>query len=270
MSTSVNKSPGLHHRKGACLLKSVSVFLNIARNAKARSVTSTTRVAPKKQKMTSKEYKCPSKVLDIVKRSSAFSRSETETLYKIYKQLISVNRPAQIVDRSLGSTASINKLSINEGIDRTLFRELLHNTFDLITEDTLMDRIFCVWDKMNVGLLTFDAFFNGLVLFLKGNENEKIEFCFAVYDLNSDGYIVKDEMFQLLKNCLIKHPQDEDPDEGVKDLVELIMKKLDKDKDGKVSLDDFKGSVVEDNLLLQAFGKCLPDERVCDTFLLTI
>lgn len=42
-------------------------------------------------------------------------------------------------------------------------------------------------------------------------------------------------MFTLLRNCLIKQPQDEDPDEGVKDLVEIVLKKFDLDKDGKVN-----------------------------------
>lgn len=83
-----------------------------------------------------------------------------------------------------------------------VFRELLHNTFDIITEDMLMDRIFCVWDKLNAGLLTSDAWFSGLSIFLRGSIHEKIEFCFTVYDLNSDKYITKDEMFQLLKYIL--------------------------------------------------------------------
>lgn len=41
------------------------------------------------------------------------------------------------------------------------------------------------------------------------------------------------------RNCLIKQPQDEDPDEGVKDLVEIALRKLDIDKDGKVSFLDY-------------------------------
>lgn len=56
-----------------------------------------------------------------------------------------------------------------------------------------------------------------------------------MYDLNGDGFITRDEMFVLLRNCLIKQPQDEDPDEGVRDLVEIALRKLDIDKDGKVS-----------------------------------
>lgn len=78
------------------------------------------------------------------------------------------------------------------------------------------------------------------------------------------------KLHKCFRNCLIKHPQDEDPDEGAKDLAELVMRKLDKDKDGKVSLEDYQLSVTEEPLLLEAFGRCLPDERACDTFLSTI
>lgn len=33
-------------------------------------------------------------------------------------------------------------------------------------------------------------------------------------------------MFQMLKNCLVKQPNEEDPDEGIKDLVEITLKKM--------------------------------------------
>ena len=33
-------------------------------------------------------------------------------------------------------------------------------------------------------------------------------------------------MFQLLKSSLVKQPTEEDPDEGVKELVELSLKKM--------------------------------------------
>lgn len=127
-----------------------------------------------------------------------------------------------------------------QGIDRIVFRELLHSTFDIVTEEILMERIFCAWDKAHEGLpLRLEGWLIGLSIFLRGTPTEKIQFCFRVYDINSDGFITRDEMFTLLKNCLIKQPQDEDPDEGVRDLVEIILRKFDIDKDGKVSIDCF-------------------------------
>lgn len=88
---------------------------------------------------------------------------------------------------------------IFQGIDRVVFREILHNTFDIVAENMLMDRIFCVWDKTNSGLISLEAWLNGLSLFLRGSTLKHIEFCFSVYDMNADGFITKDEMFQLLK-----------------------------------------------------------------------
>lgn len=86
-----------------------------------------------------------------------------------------------------------------QGIDRTVFREVLHNTFDIVTENMLMDRIFCVWDRNNCGLITVENWFRGLSLFVKGTIAEQIAYCFSIYDLNADGYISKEEMFQLLR-----------------------------------------------------------------------
>lgn len=57
--------------------------------------------------------------------------------------------------------------------------------------------------------------------------------CFEVFDLNGDGYISKEEMFHMLKNSLLKQPSEEDPDEGIKDLVEITLKKM-------VSMSDLK------------------------------
>lgn len=80
----------------------------------------------------------------------------------------------------------------------------------------------------------------------------------------------KETKMYLNRNSLIKQPQDEDPDEGVKDLIEIVLRKLDKDKDGKISLEDYRQSVLEEPLLLEAFGRCLPNERARDTFLTTM
>jgi len=69
---------------------------------------------------------------------------------------------------------------------------------------------------------------------------------------------------------LIKQPGEEDPDEGVKDLSELALKKFDVDHDGKISFRDYEMVVKEEPLLLEAFGQCLPTEESCAGFLATL
>ncbi|XP_053117753.1 calaxin isoform X1 [Hemicordylus capensis] len=149
------------------------------------------------------------------------------------------------------------------GLDRNSFRNILHVTFGM-TDDMLMDRVFRAFDKDNDSCVSITEWVEGLSIFLRGTLEEKIKFifskdCFDVYDLNSDGYISREEMFHMLKNSLLKQPSEEDPDEGIKDLVEITLKKMDYDHDGKLSYVDFEKAVRDENLLLEAFGPCLPD-----------
>ncbi|CAH8867261.1 unnamed protein product [Trichobilharzia szidati] len=109
----------------------------------------------------------------------------------------------------------------------------------------------------------------GLSTFLRGTLLEKTKFAFEVYDLNSDGRITREEMFQLLKYSLIKQPTDEDPDEGVRELVEITFKRLDVDHDGRLNFTDFQQAVEDNALLLEILGQCFPDEEVTTAFLST-
>ena len=68
-----------------------------------------------------------------------------------------------------------------------------------------------------------------------GNHEEHTKYCFDIYDLNGDGAISREEMLNMLKTSLGRQGLDDDPDEGVKDLIDMTLKKLDRDKDGKVS-----------------------------------
>ncbi|KAK3588905.1 hypothetical protein CHS0354_007054 [Potamilus streckersoni] len=151
-------------------------------------------------------------------------------------------------------------------LDRLKFRDLLHDMFGM-TDDILMDRVFRAYDRDNDNFLNHDEWVMGLSIFLRGTLEEKTKFCFNVYDLNGDGYISREEMFQLLKNSLIKQPTEEDPDEGIKEMVELVLKKMDHDHDSRLSYADFESTVKEESLLLEAFGPCLPSPEKRQAFL---
>lgn len=98
-----------------------------------------------------------------------------------------------------------------------------------------MERIFVAWQRDHeLQPLRLEPFLCGLSVFLRGTPAERIAFCFRVYDINADGFIARDEMFTLLKNCLIHPPQEEDPDEAVREWMEIILRKMDGDSDGRV------------------------------------
>ncbi|PKU40976.1 ef-hand calcium-binding domain-containing protein 1 [Limosa lapponica baueri] len=174
-----------------------------------------------------------------------FNKSEVECLIKLFNAL--VKRPGQSNSRFAGL-----------GFDRSMFRDTLHSAFGM-TDVMLMDRVFRTFDRDNDSCIGVVEWVEGLSVFLRGTLEERIKYCFEVYDLNGDGYISREEMFQMLKNSLLKQPSEEDPDEGIKDLVDIALKKMDYDHDGKLSFMDFEKAVRDETLLLEAFGPCLPD-----------
>ncbi|XP_009999891.1 PREDICTED: EF-hand calcium-binding domain-containing protein 1 [Chaetura pelagica] len=151
-----------------------------------------------------------------------------------------------------------------------MFREALHATFGM-TDDVIMDRVFRAFDRNNKNRISAVEWVEGLAVFLRGTMAEKMKYCFQVYDLNGDGYISREEMFQLLKNSLFEpSSSEENADEGIKDLVDITVKKMDCDHDGKISFMDFEKAVGDENLLLEAFGPCLPDIKSTMAFEKTI
>ena len=60
----------------------------------------------------------------------------------------------------------------------------------------------------------------------------------------------KEEMITMMKSCLVKQGTTEDDgDEGVKDLIEMTLRKMDHDKDGRVSYPDFQTTVTKAGIL---------------------
>ncbi|NXM13944.1 EFCB1 protein, partial [Ploceus nigricollis] len=190
----------------------------------------------------------------LTRSAKHFTKSEVECLVKLFDTLV----------------AKASSQFAGAGFDRTVFRDTLYNAFGM-TDDVVLDRVFSTFDRDNSGCITVVEWVEGLAVLLRGTLEEKMKYCFAVYDLNGDGYISKEEMFQMLKHSLLIQPADEEPDEGVKDLVEIALKKMastylfipfllqDYDRDGKLSFTDFEKAVRDENLLLEAFGPCLPD-----------
>lgn len=200
--------------------------------------------------------KSEKKMIDALCRETHFNRNEIENLVRIFKGLF------------LDMTKNEQQKHENYKLDRNKFRDILHNTFNM-TDDMLMDRVFRAFDKDSDSYVNMQEWVRGLSIFLRGTFDEKTKYCFEVYDLNSDGYISREEMFHMLKYSIVKQPTEEDPDEGIKDLVEITLKKMDYDHDSRLSYADFQKSVELEPLLLEVFGPCLPDNKSKHAFLTT-
>ncbi|XP_023423133.1 calaxin-like [Cavia porcellus] len=183
-------------------------------------------------------------VESISKTVKSFKKGEVECLIKLFHSFM------EKVGGRFG----------NLGLDRDTFQEILHSIFGM-TDDTLMNRVFCAFDRDNDNYINLEEWIRGLSVFLRGTFEEKMKFCFEVYYLNGDGYISREEIFEMLKNS-IHQDSPEETDEGIRELVDIIVTKMDYDNDGKISFTDFEKAVRQDKLLLEVFGPCLPETKV--------
>ncbi|CAH1126791.1 unnamed protein product [Ceutorhynchus assimilis] len=182
-----------------------------------------------------------------------FTYTEIEALLLIYYKLW---KEGTAVDPKL------------EGVTKIQFRDVLHFVLDM-TDDILMDRVFLAIDKGPHSCISMEIWASTFSLFLRGTLEEKIRFCFSVYDIKGEGLIGRDIMFQLLKYSFISQSSDEDAEESVRDMIEQITKKMDLDRDGKISYADYHHSVLKNPMLLEAFGPCLPPRQAAYAFLST-
>lgn len=154
-------------------------------------------------------------------------------------------------------------------LDKMKFREILIEHFEF-TDPILMDQVFKTFDTDSDGFVDIEEWVRGMSIFLRGTMDQITRFCFDTYDMNSDKSITRDVMFTLLKNCLAEKGQQElgedDPEEGVKELIELILKKMDLDRDTKLGFDDYKQSCCQEDLLIEFLGRILPDKKQCRKF----
>ncbi|XP_077599078.1 calaxin-like [Stigmatopora nigra] len=183
----------------------------------------------------------------ITKQVDHFSQTEIECLLREFYSII-------------GQTTNTGKNTLDE----RKFRGILTNEFGL-TNNTIMERVFKTFDKDNDGFVNPKEWVEGLCVFLRGTLDERIKYCFRVYDLGGDDYISREEMLLMVRNCLRLHGE-EDPYDGIKDLVEITLKRMDHDNDDKLSFDDYAKSVKELDIVLEAFGTCLPNATKIEMF----
>lgn len=53
------------------------------------------------------------------------------------------------------------------------------------------------------------------------------------------------------------------------DFLETIIKKMDHDRDGKISFEDYKKTVMKSPCMLEFLGQCLPDRYTVNRMLTT-
>ena len=168
-------------------------------------------------------------------RKTKFTESEVERLVLVYQKItvrrgtwnvIWVNRALTLFVIFFINILKESRYTTLK-LDRKKFYEFLGDTFGM-TDKIIMDRLYKYFNKIATDNIDVEEWVTGFSVFLKGpistvnknkksredmlvillvlplgNEEEWTQFCFNIYDLNEDGYITKEEIMTMMKNCFV-------------------------------------------------------------------
>jgi len=124
-------------------------------------------------------------------------------------------------------------------IHKREFKKMLEKTLPGQDATCMQKHIFRCYDENENGYIDFVEFMLVFHIMSDGTAEEALGRIFRVFDVNSDGHITERELKKLVKD-MFKLVKDEAPEEATKKfLIESAFAEMDKDENGKVTVDEF-------------------------------
>lgn len=194
-----------------------------------------------------------------LRNQTHFDATELNSIVEIYFHVMSA-------DQGSGGGAATHMI-------RRQFRAFLHVVLGM-PEDEWIERILTTLDG---GLLvasnqttsvSLETWVRSMSLFLHGTLDERMRYCYRVYDLLGHGGITHEHLSILMRNPVVcKYV--EDAEEATKDIIDELILLLDRDLDGAISYEDYSTVVREKPALLEAIGRVLPERATVHAFVAT-
>ena len=179
--------------------------------------------------------KLKSKDLEAIRLSTDFTDDEIRAWYRWYKSVIS--------DCPRGRMDMID------------FKIIYRWMFPLGVEDKYVKHVFRSFDTNGDGEVDFREFMVSLSITSRGTLRQKLEWAFKVYDIDGDGFITRNEILEIFSAMHNLTGDNQNVTGSVltlQDRVDELIKRLDKDDDGKISMDEFvEGSGSEPGIVFK-------------------
>uniref|UniRef100_A0A8C4HGK8 EF-hand domain-containing protein n=1 Tax=Dicentrarchus labrax TaxID=13489 RepID=A0A8C4HGK8_DICLA len=175
--------------------------------------------------------------LDQLEAQTNFSKRELQVLYRGFKN----ECPSGIV---------------NEETFKQIYSQFFpHGGKEREYASTYAHFLFNAFDSAHTGSIKFEDFVTALSILLRGSVTEKLQWTFNLYDINRDGYINKEEMTDIVRaiyDMMGKYTYPVLKNDAPKQHVEAFFQKMDKNRDGVVTLDEFILSCQEDENIMRS------------------
>ncbi|KAI1902548.1 hypothetical protein AGOR_G00017010 [Albula goreensis] len=170
--------------------------------------------------------------LDQLEAQTNFSKRELQVLYRGFKN----ECPSGVVNEET-------------------FKQIYAQFFPHGDASTYAHYLFNAFDSAHNGSIKFEDFVMGLSILLRGSVTEKLQWTFNLYDINRDGYISKEEMTQIVSaiyDMMGKYTYPALKGDVPRQHVDIFFQKMDKNKDGVVTLDEFILACQEDDTMMRS------------------
>eukprot|EP00727_Mastigamoeba_balamuthi_P003120 m51a1_g12805 putative calcium-binding protein (401) ;mRNA; r:1329-2531 len=175
-----------------------------------------------------------SKRLQAIREKTQFDQEELEALYRCYLELDT--------DRS-------------GEIDSQEFRQLFSMKSNLKhLSDEIMQLFFDAFDTDGSGTIDFEEMATALSILSKGTNEQKLRFLFQVYDADHDGTLQQADVERLLRHIFSVMEAAGRGGPTMETFVRAVVGKLDVNKDGQVTLEEWLSVGKKMPMILQFLG----------------
>lgn len=109
--------------------------------------------------------------------------------------------------------------------------------------------VFNNFDRNGDGIVSFNDLLGALTLIINGNVDQKLSWIFEFYDLNGDGCITRSEMLAIVSAIYEMMQNSQIIQSVVNKQVDRFFEKMDTDRDGMVSREEFMSNCKNDAII---------------------